>query len=444
LTGVFSRRATASGYACVHAAFPVAVLHGLPEAITTLGHAHASVVVPTLVTSLNPHHWRSSRTAVDGLREQGRAALCAAPAVAGWLKLCVDHGTEPDQKYGINEALHTLTTLRTMLAEPDPSAPPAAYERVRRFFDEVFQPYLLTQLVPPVRYWQRGAVAYLRAMRGDLESMATALQRFAATLREETWRSGTNADWDEYTHSEVLAVIGELGPHLERIRVERGWRDRSTVRPAAHVDNGTDTTGPAAHTDNNTDTTGPAAHTDTTGPAAHVDDGTDEVDAQGVSGQLVAWARQELAAPSVSRRRAACRALQRLGGQARAAGPALLALLAELDSAPAAVVAELREEALAAMLAIVPPPGYTPTTEAPTTEAPTAEAPTAEASTAAAERLLALAAGDADASVRAAALDALVTCGPPPGALAVALRAADAEDPRERVAAARVLAALAR
>jgi len=146
----------------------------------------------------------------------------------------------------------------------------------------------------------------------------------------------------------------------------------------------------------------------------------------------------------VSRRRAACRALQRLGGQARAAGPALLALLAELDNAPAAVVAELREEALAAMLAIVPPPGYTPTTEAPTTEAPTAEAPTAEASTAAAERLLALAAGDADASVRAAALDALVTCGPPPGALAVALRAADAEDPRERVAAARVLAALAR
>lgn len=399
---MFSPRSRVSGFACLHAAFPANALRGLPEAIAALDHAHQSQVVQVLVTSLNPHHWRSSRSAVDGLWAQGRASLCAAPAIAGWLKLCVDYGMEAEQKYGINEALHTLTRQREMLAEPDPLAPHEAFERVQQFFDEVFQPYLLSLLVPPVRYWQRGIVSYLRPLHGDLEGIAAALQGFGLALREETWRSGANSDWDEYTHSEVLSLTGELGPHLERIRVERGWRERPLAEP----------------------------------PLA--DAAVGEVEPQGLPEQTVAWAQQELAAPSVSRRRAACRVIRQFGSQAESAGPALLAMLSQLDDTAPGVVEELREEALAALRAITPPtPASGQATEA-ATEA------VDRVSTEAAERLLVLAGEDTEANVRTAALYAITSVGAPsPEALAVALRAAAAEDPQERAAAARLLAMLA-
>ena len=420
---MFASRLRLSGHACVQAAFPADYLHGLPEAVAALEHAHASLVVPELILSLNPQHWRSSRSAVDGLRGQGRAGMCAAPAIAGWLKLCVDHGMESEQKYGLNEALHTLTTLRELAAESDPVSPPEALERLRRFLDEVFQPYLLTLLTPPVRYWQRGIIGYLRALNGDLEGVAAALQRYAVTLRETTWRSGTNSDWDEYTHSEVLAVIGALGPQLDRLRVERHWREqRPAVLPAPP---------------------------DIMAPEAEPPDPAE---------QSIAWARQELVAPSVSRRRAACRAIRQLGAQARPLAPALLAMLAQLDDATPAVVTELRAEGLAALRAIEPPPpaflpGDDPDAGDDTDEGDDPDAgddaggaeDAGPVSTEALDRLLVLAGEDADAGVRTAALHAIASTGTPrERALAVALRAAAAEDPQERAAAARLLAMLAR
>jgi hypothetical protein len=138
----------------------------------------------------------------------------------------VDHGSDSEQSFGLNESLFRLTQLREQLDEPDLLAPPEALDRVRRFLDEVFQPYLLTLLVPPVRYWQRGIVGYLNTRYGDLEAVADALHRFVIALRDHTWPGGANADWDEYTHSETLTLIGELGPHLDRIRLEREWWDR--------------------------------------------------------------------------------------------------------------------------------------------------------------------------------------------------------------------------
>jgi hypothetical protein len=331
----------------------------------------------------------------------------APPAIAGWLKLCVDHGMESEQKYGLNEALHTLTTLREMVAESDPVSPPEALERTRRFLDEVFQPYLLTLLAPPVRYWQRGIIGYLRALNGDLEGVAAALRRYAVTLRETTWRSGTNSDWDEYTHSEVLAVIGALGPHLDRLRVERHWREQPH--------------------------------------AASPDIVAAEAKPQDPAEQSIAWVRQELAAPSVSRRQAACRTIRELGAQARPLAPALLAMLAQLDDATPAVVAELRAEGLAALHAIEPPPS-TPAAYFPD-DNPDEGDDTDDAgsvSTEALDRLLVLAGEDADAGVRTAALHAIASTGAPrEQALAVALRAAAAEDPQERTAAARLLAMLA-
>ncbi|MBO3750666.1 hypothetical protein J5X84_31705 [Streptosporangiaceae bacterium NEAU-GS5] len=320
---MFSGRRGISGDDCLRAAFPADSLQGLAEAITAVERAHPSAAVSMLVASLNPYHWRSSRSAAAGLREQGRAALRAGPALAGWLKLCVGHGVGAGQQDGINDALYRLSQLRAGLDEADPMVPQAALDRVRRFFDEVFQPYLLTLLVPPVRYWQRGVIGYLDGLNGDLEAVAAALQGFVVALREHTWGSGADSDWDEYTHSETLALIGRLGPHLDRRRVERDW----LAQPAAE--------------------------------------------------------------------------------------PALLALLA-IEPVPEPVI----------------PHG-------------TADAP--EAATEAAARLLALAGEDADPDVRAAALHAMADAGGQiAGALEVALRAAAADDSRERAAAARLLAMLIR
>lgn len=62
--------------------------------------------------------------------------------------------------------------------------------------------------------------------------------------------------------------------------------------------------------------------------------------------------------PSIARRRAACAALVTLGPRAAGALPAVLRLLTELDAAPQAVVGELRDQALAAAVAISTPPAW--------------------------------------------------------------------------------------
>jgi hypothetical protein len=403
---MYSARREVSGDDCVPAAFPADSLQGLAEAVTALERAYPSVAVLALVASLNPYHLRSSRSAVAGLAEQGRAALRAAPAVAGWFKLCVDNGVTAGQQDCINDALFRLSRLRADLDEADPVVPPAALERVRQFYDEVFQPYLLTLLVAPVRYWQRGIVGYLEGRHGDLEAVAVALHDFTVSLRAHTWGgSGSSSDWDEYTHSETLALIGRLGPALERLRVECEWLAQAPAEPPAQ---------PAAG-----DSSSPFEHS-------------------------LTWTQEELAAPSVSRRLAACRLLRQLGDQAKPAVPALRAMLAQLDGAtPVAAVAQLREEALATLRGIEPEPE--PATPASATDAAPARTEADRAPTEAADQLLALARDDTESSVRTAALQAIADAGVPiAGALAIGLRAAAAEDPQERAAAARLLAMLVR
>ena len=445
---MLSARRGVSGDDCVRAAFPAAPLSGLADAVGALERAHPSAVVPVLVASLNPYHWRASRSAVAGLREQGRAGLRAAPAVAGWLKLCVDNGVTADQQDGINDALHRLSRLRADLDDADPVTPPAALDRVRRFFDEVVQPYLLTLLVPPVRYWQRGIVGYLDALNGDLEAVAAALTGFAGALREHTWGSGTNSDWDEYTHGETVALIGKLGPHLDRLRVERDWLAQSTAEPppqpatAETPDAEEAAAEEAAAEPAAAEPAAAAAEEAVSEPAvsepAAAEPALDERDAAepapavgepALPERSIAWAQQELAAPSVSRRLAACRLLRQFGFQARPAVPMLRAMLAQLDGAAPAAVAELREEALMTLRAIDMAPE------------PADDADAGEAG----DRLLALAGEDPDPSVRTTALHAIADAGVPiAGALAVALHAATAHDPGERAGAARLLATLVR
>jgi len=400
-----------AGEGCVQAAFPADSLQGLAEATTALGRTHRSASVPVLVDALNPYHWRSSRSAVIGLRAQGRGALCAAPAVAGWRKLCLDHGVTADQQDGINDTLHQLSRLRADLDEADPAAPAGSLERIRRFFDEVFQPYILTLLVPPVQYWHRGVIGYLETLNGDLETTAGALYNFAVTLREHTWGSGTNSGWDEYTHSETLALTGKLGPLVDRLRVEREWLTQSAAEP----------------------------------PAA----APPKADPSSLPEQSIAWATEELAAPSVSRRLLACRLLRQFGSEAHTAVPSLQGMLAQLDGAAPAAINELREEALTTLCEIhpFPDPATAPARTDPVHRRAHADqppAPTVDQGSAG-DLLLAIAAADTDPSVRTAAILAIADAGAPiRGALAVAFSAATSDDPAERAAATRLLALFAR
>ncbi|MFC0436496.1 HEAT repeat domain-containing protein [Kutzneria buriramensis] len=352
---MFMRKAVV-GEACVEAAFPGADVAGLREAAAQLRAVYPSAVAETLLASVNSRRWKPARTAIGGLRKQGRAGMWTAPAIAGWLKLRMDEGVHEEESYAISDALFALTEMRPLLGE-------YGCEPMERFLDDVFQPYLLTLLAPPVRYWQRAIVGYLEREEGDLEAVAARLQTFVVAVREET------SDWDQYTHAEILRLLGEIGPKLERLGVERKWRTERRPEPIERP---------------------------------------------------VDWLIAELAAPSVERRIEACRAVRRLG--AADAMPALLALAKELESAPENVVEQLREEAMAAMLALAPEPQReaTPVTH----------------------RLLVLAAQDPNPSVRATALAALAEGPSTPEALDIALQAAESDDPDERAAGVRLLARL--
>src|SRR4051812_20217314 len=109
---MFSARREITGDGCLHAAFPADSLHGLAEAFTALERVYPSIAVSTLLASLNPRHRQSSMSAVRGLREQGRAALRAGPAVAAWVRLRIDNGVAGGWLDGVNDTLFHLSRLR--------------------------------------------------------------------------------------------------------------------------------------------------------------------------------------------------------------------------------------------------------------------------------------------------------------------------------------------
>jgi hypothetical protein len=204
----------------------------------------------------------------------------------------------------VNEGLLALAELRRSAVDL-----PDALAVVTDFLDRVFEPSLMTLLVPPLRVWHRGALGYLRGLHGDPERLISVLHGFLTALDTAAQpEDDPDESWHEYSRMELVAAIADLGPRLERLRVERSWQ---------------------ATTDRHTEVVADA------GPS-----------------NLTDWLIGELAVPSMARRQAACAALATLGPPAAAALPALLRLLAELDPAPDAVAGELRNQALAAAVAL--------------------------------------------------------------------------------------------
>lgn len=182
------------GHRCAAAAFPGADLDGLPRA--------ASPVVAALTVAIDPRHWPQSRSAFDALRRQGMDAACAAPAIAGWLALCVDRAVTEEEQHTIHDGLSALADLRA-----------DASDRVALFLDGVFQPWLLSRLVPPLRIWHRGAATYLRAAHGDPTAVVAAVHRFLEALAESPDSAGDG--WFAYARAELVRVVGELAARPE-------------------------------------------------------------------------------------------------------------------------------------------------------------------------------------------------------------------------------------
>ena len=292
-----------TGGDCVVAAFPDVDTAGLAAAARAITTSAGSTVGIALTDALDPRHWQQSRSAIGGLRRLGVAALAGAPALAGWVRLCAPRAVSAEEQYTVNEGLLALAELRRQAGTV---LPPEAIGVVAGFLDTTFEATLTALLAPPLRIWHRGALMYLRDLHGDPECLLPALHSFLTAL-DGPHDDGPDAAWHEHTRMELVAVIADLGPRLERLRVERSWR------AAAPADPGPVVTAPE---------------------------------------NLAEWLTGELAVPSIIRRRAACAALATLGPQAVAALPAVLRLLAELDAAPDAVVGELRAQALAAAMAM--------------------------------------------------------------------------------------------
>ncbi len=211
------------GPALARAAFTPAELSDVDSAVAAVQRLIASPVVPTLILAIDPRQWPQTRSAVSGLRRQGPAAISAIPAIAGWLKLCAHRATTNEQQYTVHDILLALADLRRLAGTLAPAEPGPAADRLARFLDEAFQPYLLSVLVAPLRIWHRGAVSYLRGQGGDVEALAESLRRFATTLLDAP---AEHDDWYSYLRMELFALIADLGPRLERIALERDLRAR--------------------------------------------------------------------------------------------------------------------------------------------------------------------------------------------------------------------------
>jgi hypothetical protein len=187
------------GHQCAVAAFPGADLDGLPVS--------ASPVVATLTLAIDPRHWHQSRSAFDALGRQGPDAVTAAPAIAGWIVLSADRAVTLEEQHTVHDGLSVLADLRTR---------PDAADRVARLLDDVFQPWLLSRLAPPLRIWHRGAATYLRAGHGDPAAVVAAVHRFLAVLAETPDDAGDG--WAPYTRAELVRVVGDVGAKLDRPR----------------------------------------------------------------------------------------------------------------------------------------------------------------------------------------------------------------------------------
>lgn len=335
-----------AGGGCVVAAFPDADAAALAAAARAITTATGSTVGTALTDALDPRHWQQSRSAIGGLRRLGVGALAGAPALAGWVRLCAPAAVSAEEQYTVNEALLALAELRRLAGEAA-VVPPAAVGTVTGFLDTTFEPALTGLLVPPLRIWHRGALGYLRGLHGDLERLLSVLHGFLAAL-DDPPAGDPDAAWHEYTRMELVAAIADLGPRLDRLRLERSWQapqpgagpDTQPERPAEPAaERAADQAAkPAAK---------PAAES---GPESRLE--PDGAVVRATPADLTAWLISELAVPSIARRRSACTALAALGPRAAAALPAVLQLLAELDAAPERVVGELRNQALAAAVAL--------------------------------------------------------------------------------------------
>lgn len=398
-------------------AFPEADLDGLDEAVVAVLAARPSPAVPALIAQIAVGGWSTTRSVVAGLRGLGDAARAAIPEVAGWVACSASAAADAEEQHTVLEALLALQAWRESVGERR-GLPDQAAERFLQVLAQTLDPFLVTALVPPLRVWHRGAVGYLSTTRMDPERLIEALTRLLAGT-DEPAPTGYGA-WHAQTRAEIVRLVAETGRRLEAEREAQAFAGAvgTLTEPTRTEPNRTEPT--------RTEPT----RTEAAERGPQIDD------------PVVAWAVAELGRRELRRCAAAVEIVARLGPRAAPALPALHALLLIRPDDPPPALLDLQRAAAEAAVMIVgrlPPPPHESADHAGLRDATFAEAVAGEAFTS----ICRSAAEDPEVSVRVEALDLLARLARRDGVvLGIAVNAVRADDPAERRAALRLLAAL--
>lgn len=205
----------------------------LEDAISLLEQAYGSRASRRLERSIAVEKWAQTRTTINSLRQEERAALHTAPTIAAWLWQSLQQPPPDDYSgYGQREACITLADLRLQIdlaRLEDGGSVDAALGRMLRFFDEVVEPIMLHILSDmPIDRVHRGAVNYLRrAPLRDRAACVNALEVYIDRPLPDTEDGDYNwgqADglrlFQELSSSEDAEIEGQDAGVLVRQNVE--------------------------------------------------------------------------------------------------------------------------------------------------------------------------------------------------------------------------------
>jgi hypothetical protein len=178
---------------------------GLGDALDVLEQAYGSRASRKLERAISPERWGQTRSAISGLRREGRAALHTTATATAWLLLSLQTPDPNDYNaYGQREVCFFLADMRLELdlaRIDDGGSVDASLARLLRFFDEVVEQIIIGILdTAPIARVHRGAINYIRRVPlHDLKGVVDALEFHID-------QPLTDVDDNDYSYGQVDAL----------------------------------------------------------------------------------------------------------------------------------------------------------------------------------------------------------------------------------------------
>jgi len=185
-----------------------------------------------LADELVPGKFRGPRTAINSLRREGVAAIPAIAAIAAWVRSTIDKIPDDSGGYGVREGLLTLSDLRQIILSQAPSADTevrAALRVFAGFLDGEVEEVARALLKMEYGRAARGAIAYLRNSRGDLQASLEAIEAY---LDDHPGETG-DGDYD-YGRNDAMYTMQELASRI-RANALKSESDMSEAPPVAEI-----------------------------------------------------------------------------------------------------------------------------------------------------------------------------------------------------------------